>query len=200
MEKEVFNFNDLRADIQGVAVKNVRETPFYQAIVRDKVRDYVDEVLYEKSLRGLDVALVEAFFDREEMTGGYFAQSIDGILEDYDDIEKFLECLTALTGVTCVIDAGAIDKISFGYNKKGVFGYNKKGVYCDLYAELAIEDAGDVSFGILAGMIKHWMLAVVSRIYVESAQLNAKLVSSKEVVDYILHVGVKFDKNGNIVL
>jgi len=192
MEKEVFNFNDLRADIQGVAVKNVRETPFYQAIVRDKVRDYVDEVLYEKSLRGLDVELVEAFFDREEITGGYFAQSIDGILEDYDDIEKFLECLTALTGVTCVIDAGAIDKISFGYNKKGV--------YCDLYAELAIEDAGDVSFGVLAGMIKHWMLAVVSRIYVESAQLNAKLVSSKEVVDYILHVGVKFDQNGNIVL
>ena len=192
MEKEVFNFNDLRADIQGVAVKNVRETPFYQAIVRDKVRDYVDEVLYEKSLRGLDVSLVDAFFDREEMTGGYFAQSIDGILEDYDDIEKFLECLTALTGVTCVIDAGAIDKISFGYNKKGV--------YCDLYAELAIEDAGDVSFGVLAGMIKHWMLAVVSRIYVESAQLNAKLVSSKEVVDYILHVGVKFDQNGNIVL
>lgn len=192
MEKEVFNFNDLRADIQGVAVKNVRETPFYQAIVRDKVRDYVDEVLYEKTLRGLDVALVDAFFDREEMTGGYFAQSIDGVLEDYDDIEKFLECLTALTGVTCVIDAGAIDKISFGYNKKGV--------YCDLYAELAIEDAGDVSFGVLAGMIKHWMLAVVSRIYVESAQLNAKLVSSKEVVNYILHVGVKFDKNGNIVL
>lgn len=192
MEKEVFNFNDLRADIQGVAVKNVRETPFYQAIVRDKVRDYVDEVLYEKSLRGLDVSLVDAFFDREEITGGYFAQSIDGILEDYDDIEKFLECLTALTGVTCVIDAGAIDKISFGYNKKGV--------YCDLYAELAIEDAGDVSFGVLAGMIKHWMLAVVSRIYVESAQLNAKLVSSKEVVDYILHVGVKFDQNGNIVL
>lgn len=192
MEKEVFNFNDLRADIQGVAVKNVRETPFYQAIVRDKVRDYVDEVLYEKSLRGLDVALVDAFFDREEMTGGYFAQSIDGVLEDYDDIEKFLECLTALTGVTCVIDAGAIDKISFGYNKKGV--------YCDLYAELAIADAGDVSFGVLAGMIKHWMLAVVSRIYVESAQLNAKLVSSKEVVNYILHVGVKFDKNGNIVL
>ena len=192
MEKEVFNFNDLRADIQGVAVKNVRETPFYQAIVRDKVRDYVDEVLYEKTLRGLDVTLVDAFFDREEMTGGCFAQSIDGILEDYDDIEKFLECLTALTGVTCVIDAGAIDKISFGYNKKGV--------YCDLYAELAIEDAGDVSFGVLAGMIKHWMLAVVSRIYVESAQLNAKLVSSKEVVNYILHVGVKFDKNGNIVL
>lgn len=192
MEKEVFNFNDLRADIQGVAVKNVRETPFYQAIVRDKVRDYVDEVLYEKSLRGLDVSLVDAFFDREEMTGGYFAQSIDGILEDYDDIEKFLECLTALTGVTCVIDAGAIDKISFGYNKKGV--------YCDLYAELAIEDAGDVSFGVLAGMIKHWMLAVVSRIYVESAQLNAKLVSSKDVVNYILHVGVKFDQNGNIVL
>ena len=192
MEKEVFNFNALRADIQGVAVKNVRETPFYQAIVRDKVRDYVDEVLYEKSLRGLDVSLVDAFFDREEMTGGYFAQSIDGILEDYDDIEKFLECLTALTGVTCVIDAGAIDKISFGYNKKGV--------YCDLYAELAIEDAGDVSFGVLAGMIKHWMLAVVSRIYVESAQLNAKLVSSKDVVDYIRHVGVKFDQNGNIVL
>lgn len=192
MEKEVFNFNALRADIQGVAVKNVRETPFYQAIVRDKVRDYVDEVLYEKSLRGLDVSLVDAFFDREEMTGGYFAQSIDGILEDYDDIEKFLECLTALTGVTCVIDAGAIDKISFGYNKKGV--------YCDLYAELAIEDAGDVSFGVLAGMIKHWMLAVVLRIYVESAQLNAKLVSSKDVVDYILHVGVKFDQNGNIVL
>ena len=192
MEKEVFNFNALRADIQGVAVKNVRETPFYQAIVRGKVRDYVDEVLYEKSLRGLDVSLVDAFFDREEMTGGYFAQSIDGILEDYDDIEKFLECLTALTGVTCVIDAGAIDKISFGYNKKGV--------YCDLYAELAIEDAGDVSFGVLAGMIKHWMLAVVSRIYVESAQLNAKLVSSKDVVDYILHVGVKFDQNGNIVL
>lgn len=192
MEKEVFNFNDLRADIQGVAVKNVRETPFYQAIVRDKVRDYVDEVLYEKSLRGLDISLVDAFFDREEMTGGYFAQSIDGVLEDYDDIEKFLECLTALTGVTCVIDAGAIDKISFGYNKKGV--------YCDLYAELAIADAGDVSFGVLAGMIKHWMLAVVSRIYVESAQLNAKLVSSKEVVNYILHVGVKFDKNGNIVL
>jgi hypothetical protein len=192
MKKEVFNFNDLRADIQGVAVKNVQETPFYQAIVRDKVRDYVDEVLYEKSLRGLDVELVEAFFDREEITGGYFAQSIDGILEDYDDIEKFLECLTALTGVSCVIDAGAIDKISFGYNKKGV--------YCDLYAELAIEDVGDVSFGVLAGMIKHWMFAVVSRIYVESAQLNAKLMSSKEVVDYILHVGVKFDKNGNIVL
>jgi hypothetical protein len=192
MKKEVFNFNDLRADIQGVAVKNVQETPFYQAIVRDKVRDYVDEVLYEKSLRGLDVELVEAFFDREEITGGYFAQSIDGILEDYDDIEKFLECLTALTGVSCVIDAGAIDKISFGYNKKGV--------YCDLYAELAIKDVGDVSFGVLAGMIKHWMLAVVSRIYVESAQLNAKLMSSKEVVDYILHVGVKFDKNGNIVL
>lgn len=192
MDKEVFNFNDLRADIQGVAVKNVRETPFYQAIVRDKVRDYVDEVLYEKSLRGLDVELVETFFDREEMTGGYFAQSIDGVLEDYDDIEKFLECLTALTGVTCVIDAGAIDKISFGYNKAGA--------YCDLYAELAIEDVGDVSFGVLAGMIKHWMFAVVSRIYVESAQLNAKLMSSKEVVDYILHVGVKFDKNGNIVL
>lgn len=192
MKKEVFNFNDLRADIQGVAVKNVQETPFYHAIVRDKVRDYVDEVLYEKSLRGLDVELVEAFFDREEITGGYFAQSIDGILEDYDDIEKFLECLTALTGVSCVIDAGAIDKISFGYNKKGV--------YCDLYAELAIKDVGDVSFGVLAGMIKHWMLAVVSRIYVESAQLNAKLMSSKEVVDYILHVGVKFDKNGNIVL
>lgn len=192
MKKEVFNFNDLRADIQGVAVKNVQETPFYQAIVRDKVRDYVDEVLYEKSLRGLDVELVEAFFDREEITGGYFAQSIDGILEDYDDIEKFLECLTALTGVSCVIDAGAIDKISFGYNKKGV--------YCDLYAELAIKDVGDVSFGVLAGMIKHWMLVVVSRIYVESAQLNAKLMSSKEVVDYILHVGVKFDKNGNIVL
>lgn len=57
MKKEVFNFNDLRADIQGVAVKNVQETPFYQAIVRDKVRDYVDEVLYEKSLRGLDVEL-----------------------------------------------------------------------------------------------------------------------------------------------
>ena len=192
MEKEVFNFNDLRADIQGVAVKNVRETPFYQAIVRDKVRDYVDEVLYEKILRGLDVALVDAFFDREEVTGGYFAQSIDGILEDYDDIEKFLVCLTGLTGVTCVIDAGAIDKISFGYNKKGV--------YCDLYAESAIEDTGGVSFGVLAEMIKHWMFAVVSRIYVESAQLNAKLVSSKEVVNYILHVGVKFDKNGNIVL
>ena len=192
MENKLFAFNELRSDVQVDAIKNVQNTPFYQSIVRDKVRDYVDEVLYEKSLRGLDVALVEAFFDREEMTGGYFAQSIDGILEDYDDIEKFLECLTALTGVTCVIDAGAIDKISFGYNKKGV--------YCDLYAELAIEDVGDVSFGVLAGMIKHWMLAVVSRIYVESAQLNAKLVSSKEVVNYILHVGVKFDKNGNIVL
>ena len=192
MEKEVFNFNDLRADIQGVAIKNVRETPFYQAIVRDKVRDYVDEVLYEKSLRGLDVSLVDAFFDREEMTGGYFAQSIDGILEDYDDIEKFLECLTVSTGVTCVIDAGSIDKISFGYDKAGA--------YCDIYAEEVIEDAGDVSFGVLAGMVKHWMLAVVSRVYVESAQLNAKLVSSKDVVDYILHVGVKFDKNGNIVL
>ena len=57
-----------------------------------------------------------------------------------------------------------------------------------------------MSFGVLAGMIKHWMLAVVSRIYVESAQLNAKLVSSKDVVNYILHVGVKFDQNGNIVL
>ena len=73
-------------------------------------------------------------------------------------------------------------------------------LYCDLYAEEAIEDVGDVSFGVLARMIKHWILAVVSRIYVESAQLNAKLVSAKEVVDYILHVGVKFDKNGNIVL